>query len=92
MAMKMQPEKELGIEEQAEETETYLLTNKGLEKLDIEKEINVNPEGNTNDPNAIKEKSDDDKDMSRSQLRTNYDAKELSRMVNFFFYRDFFFF
>ena len=67
-------------------TETYLLTNKGLEKLDIQKEISINPQetggGEEKDKKAtIKEKSDDDKDGSRGQSRGNYDPRELNRMV-----------
>ena len=79
MSLKIAPQTNLEPEMQNDETETYLLTNKGLEKLDIEKEINVNVEGD--EKNAIKENNEEDKDQERSQMRTNYDARELSRMV-----------
>lgn len=45
-------------------TETYLLTNKGLEKLDIEKEIGIKPGIKPN----LDKKSDNDKKESRKDL------------------------
>lgn len=55
-------------------TETYLLTNKGLEKLDVEKEIGIKP---TINPNNLGEKSEKEKEKKNENGSKGFDPQSL---------------
>ena len=58
-------------------TETYLLTNKGLEKLDIKKDIGI-PDENEKDQTRKTVKIDQGSSIASS--KPLFDAREMSRM------------
>lgn len=57
-------------------TETYLLTNKGLEKLDIKKEIGI---GEENDKEQTRKTAKNDLASSSAINKPAFDTREISR-------------